>query len=178
MLILNTLVFIKQLLLLQNLQFLSQKKISLIFVIHIVVIVTDNATSFTSEEFQQWCKNKGIIHFTGALYRPATNGAAERLIQTYEKSLKKSLLSPRASLNEFLIQYRHTPLDNFYSPSELLNGHQIRTLIDVLLHSPPHIIQSKQPSNNLDNKNIEKEFKVGSPCYALYFGPRRDRKGR
>ena len=46
-------------------------------------IVTDNATSFTSGEFQKWCKNRRIIHLTGALYYPATNGAAERLIQTF-----------------------------------------------------------------------------------------------
>ena len=52
-------------------------------------IVLDNATSFTLEEFQTFCKDKGFVHLTGALYHPATNGAAERLIQTYELELSK-----------------------------------------------------------------------------------------
>ena len=52
--------------------------------------------------------------------------------------------SPRAALQEFLMQYRRTPLADTYSPSELLNGRQIRTKIDVLLPSPAHLAQGKQ----------------------------------
>ena len=51
-------------------------------------------------------------------------------------------------------------------------------MIDVLVPSSPHIIQSKQSSNNLDTNNIQKEFKADSPCYALYFEPRIDQKDR
>ena len=85
-------------------------------------LVTDNATTFTSTEFQDWCTSRGIVHLTGAPYHPATNGAAERLIQTIKKSMIKSNLSPRSALNQFLIQYRRTPLAGGYSPSELLNN--------------------------------------------------------
>ena len=46
-------------------------------------LVTDNASSFTSGEFLEWCKDRGIVHLTGAPYHPATNGAAERLLQTF-----------------------------------------------------------------------------------------------
>ena len=45
-------------------------------------VVSDNATSFKSEQFQAWCSRRGITHLTGAPYHPATNGAAERLVQT------------------------------------------------------------------------------------------------
>ena len=79
-------------------------------------IVSDNATSFTSEEFQSWCRERGIIHLTGAPYHPATNGAAERLVQTFKQALSKSSLPPRAALQEFLMQYRRTPLADGYSP--------------------------------------------------------------
>lgn len=37
-------------------------------------IVTDNATSLTLEEFQEWCRHRGIVHLTGAPYHPETNG--------------------------------------------------------------------------------------------------------
>ena len=46
-------------------------------------IVSDNATTFSSAEFQEWCHYRGIKHLTGAPYHPATNGAAERLVQSF-----------------------------------------------------------------------------------------------
>ena len=107
-------------------------------------IVSDNATTFMSDEFKVWCRERGITHLTGAPYHPATNGAAERLVQTFKQALKKSSLPPRAALQEFLMQYRRTPLASGYSPSELLNGRQIRTKIDTLLPSPAHKAQGQQ----------------------------------
>ena len=89
-------------------------------------IVSDNATTFTSEEFQEFCNERGIYHLTGAPYHPATNGSAERLVQSFKQSLKKSFLPPKEAVQEFLLQYRRTPLPTGYSPSELLNGRQIR----------------------------------------------------
>ena len=32
-------------------------------------IASDNASSFSSEEFQAWCRERGIIHLTGAPYQ-------------------------------------------------------------------------------------------------------------
>jgi len=138
-------------------------------------IVSDNATSFTSEEFQQWCGERGIVHLTGAPYHPATNGAAERLVQSFKKSLKKSSLLPKAALQEFLMLYRRTPLSIGFSPSELLNSRQIRTKIDALIPAPAHLFQAKQ----MPAKPVAKiEFAVGTPCYALYCGPRRTQDPR
>ena len=75
-------------------------------------IVTDNAATFLSKEFQSWCKERGISHLTGAPYHAATNGAAERLVQTFKQALRKSKLPPRRALDELLIQYRQTPTSN------------------------------------------------------------------
>ena len=83
-------------------------------------IVSDNATTFSSAEFQEWCHYRGIKHLTGAPYHPATNGAAERLVQSFKQSLKKSKLPSRPALQEFLMQYRRTPLNTGFSPSQLL----------------------------------------------------------
>ncbi len=139
-------------------------------------IVTDNATSFTSEEFQSWCRERGIIHLTGAPYHPATNGAAERLVQSFKQALKKSDLSPKAALQQFLMQYRRTPLPTGYSPSQLLNGRQIRCKIDILLPSPTHMAQQHQ--SRVANKSHRittriHNYSVGDTVYALYYGPRR-----
>ena len=107
-------------------------------------LVTDNATTFMSQEFQAWCKQRGIVHLTGAPYHPATNGAAERLIQSFKQALRKSSLPPKEALQEFLMQYRRIPFASGLSPSELLNGRRIRTKIDTLVPSIPHLLQGRQ----------------------------------
>ena len=56
-------------------------------------LVTDNAPSFTSKEFKLWCQSRGITHLTGAPYHPATNGTAERMVQSFKKSVRKSSLA-------------------------------------------------------------------------------------
>ena len=125
-----------------------------------------------SSEFQAWCQERGITHLTGAPYHPATNRAAERLVQTFKQALKKS------SLQEFLIQYRRTPLAFGYSPSKLLHGSQIRTKIDILLPSPAHTAQGKQARETTMSQTVAKlkhMYSVGTPCYTLYCGPRWDK---
>ena len=150
-------------------------------------LVTDNATTFMSQEFQAWCKQRGIVHLTGAPYHPATNGAAERLIQSFKQALRKSSLPPKEALQEFLMQYRRIPFASGLSPSELLNGRRIRTKIDTLVPSIPHLLQGRQSrqaskhSNPEDSEvvsKVEHHYSLGDPCYALYLGPRRDRDPR
>ena len=147
-------------------------------------IVTDNATTFSSGEFQDWCKARGIVHLTGAPYHPATNGAAERLVQTFKQAQKKSSLAVKTALQQFLMQYRRTPLASGYSPSELLNGRQMRAAIDTLFPSPAHLAQKKQNNETLRVAHQSSgtqpchQYTVGMPCYALYCGPKRERDPR
>ena len=72
-------------------------------------IVSSNATCFTSDKFQTYCKERNIIHLTGAPYYPATNKVAERLIHTFKQALRKSSKPPRKAMVEFLMQYQRTP---------------------------------------------------------------------
>lgn len=153
-------------------------------------IVSDNATSFTSAEFQDWCKVRGITHLTGAPYWPATNGIAERAVQTFKQALKKSSLPPRRALQQFLMQYRRTPLLSGLSPSQLLNGRQLRCQLDALLPSPAQWAQGRQAKEATkaqeqeaekqppEIKKVSYKYQVGQPVYALYCGPRREKSPR
>ena len=78
------------------------------------------------------------------------------------------------------MQYRCTPLNTGFSPSQLLNGRQLRTKIDALLPSPAHIAQEHQARKATKSQQKEQTavqhvrtaYDVGTPCYALYCGPR------
>ena len=71
--------------------------------------------------------------------------------------------------------YRRTPLPYGYPPRELPNGRQIRTKIDTPLPSPARLAQSKQMQDNQSTKTVN-HYSVGTPCYALYYEPKRDQQ--
>jgi len=80
----------------------SRRRFCTIWIPH--TIVSDNGPAFTSEEFQQWCKRRGITHLTGAPHHPVADGAAERLVQSFKQAMKKSEKSKGAALLEFLTE--------------------------------------------------------------------------
>ena len=135
-----------------------------------LTLVTDNAPAFKSEEFQVWCKSNGITHLSGAPYHPTTNGAAERLIQTFKQALRKSELPPRKALNQFLMQFRRMPNSSSgYSPSELLNSRQLRTKIDLFWPVPAQIMQERQQST-LKNGRERNNFRPQDKVFATLYG--------
>ena len=73
------------------------------------------------------------------------------------------------------MQYRQTPLAVGYSPSEFLNGRQIRSKVDILLPSPAYIFQAREATKSQAEEICDQQatdhliFKVGTICYALYW---------
>ena len=61
-----------------------------------------------------------------------------------------------------------------FSPSELLNGRQIRTKIDTLLPSLTHNAHEKQCKDVAKSsaKKKARDYEVGDAVYTKYFGPR------
>ena len=51
-------------------------------------LVTDNGPQFTAEEFAVFLKRNGIKHIKVAPYHPSSNGAVERLVQTFKKAMR------------------------------------------------------------------------------------------
>lgn len=92
-------------------------------------VVSDNGSSFVSEEFKQFLSANGIKQVLVPPYHPASNGQAERTVQTVKKKLRKLTGEPwHIQLPTILYNLRTTPSSVTGStPAELLNNRRFRT---------------------------------------------------
>ena len=69
-------------------------------------LLTDNETSFTNDKAQEFVSMNGIKHIFFAFYHPATNGQAERAVQSLKRSLHEILhITVVERLTKFLYKY-------------------------------------------------------------------------
>ena len=98
--------------------------------------VSDNGPPFNSEDFATFMKGDGIKHICSSPYQPATNGLAERFVQTFKKALMASEGSGRPvhhRLASFLLSYRNAPHATMNrSPCELFLKRALHTKMDLL----------------------------------------------
>ena len=110
-----------------------------------VSIVSDNGPCFTSAEFKNFVQNCGVRHITTAVYKPSTNGLAERMVQTFKQAMKKSTQPTQQFLDSFLFNYRLTPHSTTgVSPAELMFGRKLRSRLDLLWPSVSTRVRNKQ----------------------------------
>ncbi|KAI5738705.1 hypothetical protein M8J77_010155 [Diaphorina citri] len=116
------------------------------------MLVSDNGSQFKSSVFESFLVSNGVCHRTSAPYHPATNGQAERFVQTIKKSLK-CMQDERGDinlkLNRLLMQLRKVPNDNGDSSYTLMFGRNIRTRLDTMMRM----------EHKLDNDNCSSRFK-------------------
>ena len=111
-------------------------------------IISDNGRTFTSEEFQTFCRNNGIIHKTSAPWHPATQGLVERFVQTFKLAMKSASTdggSLHQKINSFLLQYRNAPhVTTNESPAKLFLGRQLRSRLDLIKPNIRDTVEKKQ----------------------------------
>ena len=133
-------------------------------------IVSDNGTSFTSQEFQDFTSSNGITHVTTAPYNPQSNGLAERMVQTFKSGMRKLTEGTvETKLVRFLLNYRTTPHSTTrMTPAELMFGRQLRTRF-YLLHPELNVkIERKQQQQKKNfNRNVQqREFTIGDYVFV------------
>ena len=99
-------------------------------------LVSNNGPQFTSSDFELCMAENGIKHIKIFAYHSASNGEAERFVQTFKHTLKAAKNDP-GSLNQklarFLLAYRNTPnTTTGVSPAELLLKHALCTGLNLL----------------------------------------------
>ena len=133
-------------------------------------VVTDNGPSFTSAEFRDFMTNNGIVHIKSAPYHPATNGLAERAVQTFKKGISGGAVQEKIS--KFLFMYRVTPHSVIgVPPSELLHGRRLRCRLDNWypdISQKVGNLQDKQKQTH-DKASPQRSFSVGDLVFAENF---------
>ena len=111
-------------------------------------VVTDNGPQFTSTEFQLFLKANGIKHITTAPFHPATNGQAERFVQSFKRAMKcekQSTSQLNKNMAKFLLAYRNTAHSTTgEAPSVLFLGRPLRTRLDLVKPDSPMKVKNRQ----------------------------------
>ena len=138
-------------------------------------IVSDNGPQFTAEEFAVFLKVNGVQHTRSAPYHPATNGLAERFVQSLKQSLKASLssgLSLSRRLSNFLLTYRSSVHSTTgVTPSSLFLKRELRTRFNLLRPDREAEVARKQAQQKAghDRHSAARQFAVGDLVMARNF---------
>ena len=139
-------------------------------------VVSDNGPQFTSQQFADFLRLNGVRHTRSAPYHPATNGAAERMVQVLKKGLKQSNINVDHQLANLLLAYRSTPHSTTgVSPAELFLKRQLRTRLAMVKPDKGTDMKLKQDrarySHDCDTKRL-REFQPGDRVAVRQFrGP-------
>ena len=90
------------------------------------VVISDNGPQFSSEAYKHFAEDYQFKHVTSSPYYPRSNGEAERAVGTVKRLIEKEG-DPYLAL----LAYRSTPLQNGYSPSELLMCQKLRGIVPI-----------------------------------------------
>ena len=136
-------------------------------------IVSDNGPQFSSSEFEQFCRKNGIRHIRVSPYHPASNGLAERAVQTFKQGFQKHTEGTiQDRIARLLFHYRITPHSTTgTSPSQLLFGRQIRSRLDTVKPSLEKRVRSRISKQKEDHDRTAKERILvdGQKVYAKNF---------
>ena len=97
-------------------------------------VILDNGTNFVSEVFQTFLSRNGVKHLKVAPKHPASNGLAERMVQSVKEGISKMTTgSLETKVARFFFKYRtmlHATTGR--TPAELMFGRQMKTHLDLL----------------------------------------------
>lgn len=141
------------------------------------IIVSDNGPQFTSADFTEFLKLQGVkFHKRTAPYHPATNGQAERYVQTVKKTLETmnaTVSTMQDCINKFLLQYHKAPHPTTgEAPSKLFLGRPIRSKLDSVIPYQQNV--PKSPTSKFRKFSVNEQVLIRSynPNYPSWINGR------
>ena len=109
-------------------------------------VISDYGSVLTSSDFEEFMQMNGIRHIRTVPYHPASNGLADRTVQTLKEGLQKLTSGCfETKLSRFLFQYRITPhTTTGQALAQLLMGRCLRSHLNQLLPDLTSHVQNKQ----------------------------------
>lgn len=93
------------------------------------VVMSDNGPCYQSSVFREFANSWGFQHITSSPGHSQSNGQAENYVKTLKSLLKNAELG-KTDFRLAILEYRTMPIDGLNkSPSEVLYGRQLRTLL-------------------------------------------------
>lgn len=140
------------------------------------MVVSDNGPAFVSEAYEIFLKKNGVKRMLVPPCHPASNGAAERAVQTMKVKLQKVGTGDlHAQIARILLTYRSTPHEvTECCPSELLMGRKLRTALDLLRPDLRTTVLQKQIAQKRDYDHRAKpraQAQPGDRVFARNFRP-------
>ena len=134
------------------------------------VIVSDNGTVFTSQEFKIFTQGNGIRHVISAPYHPSSNGLGERAVETFKQGMKKQVQETvETKVVRFLLNYRTAPQSTTgETPAQLRWWCSLRTHVDILKPNVAARVATAQTQqkNGHDRHSRTWSFSVADTVYA------------
>lgn len=139
-------------------------------------VMSDNGPQFSCQEFADFSKQWDFKHITSSPHYPKSNGLAEKSVQIVKRIFKKCK-EDNSDPNLALLEYRTSPLNSGFSPSQLLMSRKLRSVLpetvdNVLPNSPNYdLVQEKLLAKQEYQKRFHdvgskplKPLKIGDPC--------------
>ena len=127
----------------------------------------------TATVFWEFLKSSGVRHILVPPKHPASNGAAERFVKTFEQAMKggrwdRSTVHHR--LAQLLFGYRNSPSSvTGRTPAELLLKCQLQSMLDMLKPNFNAHMKSQKVEAAIRDTNKVHEFQIGAPVLVENF---------
>ncbi|XP_046544508.1 uncharacterized protein K02A2.6-like [Haliotis rubra] len=131
------------------------------------VVKSDNGPQYSSDEFKNFSKAWNFNHVTSSPGYPASNGLAEKTVQTAKRLLSKSKQDKQDPYLA-LLEYRNTPIDNIASPAQMSMSRRLRSILPATHKQlQSQTINCSDAKEKLLNKQLKQKLFYDQKAHAL-----------